>query len=425
MSKEIKNTLFRFITMRAPELIDVTSKSDSFIFHEQLESSAFSPILKPEMETSKREEEFQKIVRSDKNYTGKQEIKEVVGNNFYRFAIWLIHNRATLTVESVTAKMKGVNFLNEETRNEIWDNVFYQITTYSSGEIREILFSILTGDHFIRNEKATEKTDEAYRKLAQARIIIPNNLFQSDNPIGDDNEKEILHTKSLDRELNTIILKDQLDYLSGIKKDVEKIKKKYEDEQRNSFDKQYKEYLVELKKIESDQPQKEQEYTDPELNITKKFISYDRVEIPEFEPKPIEIVELEDADVAIAKSKRAVDRDGETIVINDTNNYIQELKTEYGYDSFEEITNHIENEISVTAETLFEEATLEETYIDYNGVKIPASNLPAGSVYSISGSQITPTTILFNTDFFDAYVVSASYEIQFQSTGEKISGTVF
>ncbi|MFV0572182.1 MAG: hypothetical protein ACK5M1_07110 [Xanthomarina gelatinilytica] len=413
MSKDIKNTLFRFATMRAPELIDSSQELEGFVRHPNITNSVFFNATKETTESSERKAALQKVSESfvEQSFKTRDDIKKMVGDSYYDFSKWLIQSRVNLKVDDAIKKIEKVELLNTELITQIWDNLFYQIITYKSGSVREVLFSLLTADFFIKKINETDKTDIAYQELAQVRIVVPNNLFELDSAIGGVKKNAVPNTKSLDKELNTIILNDKIQYLKKIKTDAEKAKKSYDKEQASAYEIAYEAYQKTVKELNDAVKPEEQVYTDPEINVQKKYITYPDASIPDFTFKP------------------APELDAKTLarlIPNETQSFINEIVDSEGYTTYDEVIDYVDNEINTTTETLFENATLEDTVVNYNGTLVPVStDVPTGPIFSISGTQITPTTLLFNTDFLNAHVVSANYQITFITSGETISGSTY
>ena len=203
MSTEIKNTLFRFVTMRSPELLEQERIVKSFVSYPEFTENSENPIINVFLEaatTVPANKTKAKTLKDAADTFASNALKKrdelhslnLVSKNFYDFAVWLTSNRAKLTVEKVNAMLSEVEPLgkfaplstitNEETINTLWENLFYQILTFKSGYVRDAILSVLVANFFLENySQLTEATDKDLRKLAQARVIIPKIIFEKED----------------------------------------------------------------------------------------------------------------------------------------------------------------------------------------------------------------------------------------------------
>lgn len=228
MSREIKNTLFRFATMRAPKIIEAAAIDNNFVKHPHKIEESSSKFLKVIADLSSVSEKKAAILKAANTFAReslktKMAVKGLVGAELYDFAIWLTANRKTLNVEeAVNFAKKAEGKLNAPTTVKVWDNVFYQIITYTSGPVRDALFSVLIADFYLKKiNLKVDKTDEVHQKLAQSRIVIPKELFSRETILGDSKFKNTTQdTSLLDKELESIVLGEEIRYLNIIKKEV-------------------------------------------------------------------------------------------------------------------------------------------------------------------------------------------------------------
>jgi len=415
MNKEIKNTLFRFTTMRAPNLVDVDSKSKNFINYPYTSGNVFLDAVKKTKATSRRTtlQEIAKKFEAE-SFKTRLEVKEYVGAKIYNFATWLTANRTTLTVVEVENELKvEIPKLTEAQKKVLWNNLLYQIITYKSGAVREIIFSVLTADFFINNNKEIENEDKAYQKLAQARIVIDKALFKQEKSLINTSGAERINTKSLDKELKKIVLKEKVAYLQEATKDIAKIQKSYTKTQQVAYKNAITNHQKNVEEAYSKADKIEQTYTDTVTKINRQQITYKNLNLPKFEF--VKAPELE----SVKTTKIAATTTAGLNIINDLVNAEE-------YTTFNEVNNHINTEIAAATEEIFENTDFENTQVNYNGALIPVSqNTDIGKAFSITGNRIVATTILFRTSFNDAYVISANYQITFGANATPISGTSF
>lgn len=177
MSEPIKQTLFRFRTMRAPELLSSEAKSNYFIEHYDGTSGVFfaaessmagGAVLKDVMATT---------AASFSNKKTKDEII-VLDSDLYDFGLLLLKKRKTITHTEAAAEVAGLSQLMGSNRQTVWDNLFYQTVTQESGYVREALLVMLLGSHIVANFSSIPTTDSDMQKWAGSRVVLPLKLFE-------------------------------------------------------------------------------------------------------------------------------------------------------------------------------------------------------------------------------------------------------
>jgi len=267
MSTEIKNTLFRFVTMRAPELVEKEKVEKTFVQHPSLGRCFFiqyfgdnpgiskktnlkngSAYLKTLNTTFKNREDLKRYV----NFTSPE-------NDLFEFAMWLTSNRKKFTKEQLSDKiylqngvarnmpLQGVDF---ERKIILWDNLIYQIATSASSYIREGILSVLAADLFLQEMANVSGTDEL-RKLAQARVIIPKEIFAEDIAVvaskdATTNDKKIQDASSSPIEptktMEITLINNHLSELKNLRETTEALEKRYNKENAKSLSVYQKNY---------------------------------------------------------------------------------------------------------------------------------------------------------------------------------------
>ena len=179
-SSSIKTDLFRFLTVRSPQLIAREKKSVGFVRHPNPKESHFlAGLSSDELQESRkavveRAESFKTLgsIHSlqdlhAKLYDFSQKLYEARGkkNELYR----LIENL-------------GVGLLTGESLIRVWDELFYRVVTREQGAIRQVCIQLLVADHFLRMvekldvRKQTKEADDGgklLKRIAKSKVIIP------------------------------------------------------------------------------------------------------------------------------------------------------------------------------------------------------------------------------------------------------------
>lgn len=189
----IKTDLFRFVTIRTPQLIQEEKKKLGFIEHPDPTKSFFLKGIDTESINEARNS-VRSRTRQFKDQLSIREIEEM-DSGLNEFSSWLLKNAKTLTEEEVKEKIQGVNGLAPKQQLHLWDNVFHQSLVRSNPRVRQGCIRLLIADNLIRNTKkqgikgiakklmltprAPEPPSEEerftllLRRLASAKVVLP------------------------------------------------------------------------------------------------------------------------------------------------------------------------------------------------------------------------------------------------------------
>lgn len=408
-----KNTLFRFVTMRAPQLIEGDEVKNSFVKineDEYSESHFLSGILNDE--SSNKKILLESLVSTFSRGSIKSK-KELTESKFVKFAAWLTANRSKLTKESLDENwnddLNGHDSYLDKWK--LWDNLFYQILTSKSSEIREVLLSLLAADFFLTERKNLKETDtEALRKLAQARIIIPN-LLLNDNEDRETAGNEVyrsvpINSRVLDKQLELHLASKAIEDLQSISLELERGKTDYDQQNNLSYQQAFSKYEKNVAEIYKNATTKEQKYFDKETGIERKYVEYVGIEIPSFEFKPEPELNYIANSSNISESAYEVLK---TLMSNNTVSVSQALAV-------------LNQEITQQSQILISELPSGQTIVNNGGILTPVSNdlntSSLGKIFSLAAQSVTgksPLTLLLSNAPAGADVIQASYSATFDN----------
>ncbi len=173
----IKTDLFKFITLRTPQLIDAQKKDLGFIFHSD-DTGVFLSSIANEVNITK--------ARNYLNDEAKQftPIEKIVGvkninGNIYEFSSWLMRNRNTIVKAASDTKIAEVvdPSLTNAQKNVLWDNLYYQALTRKSSYVRQACIQMLIAYNYLAKSTSYDSkssfTEEEYlNRLANAKVVI-------------------------------------------------------------------------------------------------------------------------------------------------------------------------------------------------------------------------------------------------------------
>lgn len=176
--KAIKTDLFRFVTLRTPQLINEQRKDIGFIFHPDTTQSSF---LKDVAENTSVEDARSLVLTAAGEFNGAFETYlkvKLVSTDLYNFSSWLMNNRNSLTETEVAAKTAGLTVLDSNSELKLWDNLHYQVIKKKSSYVRQACIQMIVANNFLKkfadyDDAVIKITEEEYLvRLANAKVII-------------------------------------------------------------------------------------------------------------------------------------------------------------------------------------------------------------------------------------------------------------
>jgi hypothetical protein len=178
----ISQTLFRFVSLRNPELTNEEGKDQRFIFLDKtLSGISFKDAVnnRPANVTK-----WAAMKTAAQNFTALTTDKEVKALNpdLYDFAMWLTRNKSTLTDAELIDKTASLSLLSTTAFATAWDNLFYQVVTQKTFYVKEAIMQILLANHVLSNRNVLRTATGAVdnQVLVNATIVLPQSMFVED-----------------------------------------------------------------------------------------------------------------------------------------------------------------------------------------------------------------------------------------------------
>ena len=174
MSTKIKNTLFRFVSMRAPELVDEESKQEGFIFRsDSVEKGVFDTAVSDLSEGTTKWQAMKTASETFEALT-KEQLK-ALKPELYKFSVWIAKNRLSYSQEALESQIEGLSPISDQkVLGELWNNLFYQILTQKEFYAKEVLIQLLIANNFLTNYKGDRET---VKGLLNSKVVLPKTLF--------------------------------------------------------------------------------------------------------------------------------------------------------------------------------------------------------------------------------------------------------
>lgn len=181
MASTNKKTLFQFRTLRTPGLLTEDAKKLFFVTHFDGSSGVFFEAL-----ADRGPSELNKTVvaKAVENCDPLESVAAVraLNEDLFDYGTVILKNRNSLVYTTVETDIAALTTLDTSDKTALWDNLFYQTAIVQSGPIREAILQLLLANHVVSEFSNIGATDAEIRKLAKSRIVLPKELFSSEEP---------------------------------------------------------------------------------------------------------------------------------------------------------------------------------------------------------------------------------------------------
>lgn len=247
----IKTDLFRFATVRTPQLINEEKKKYGYLKHpdpsrsEILSKDTGTTIVESRNMVQEAAERFKAAKTPD--------VIKRKNPGLYVFSQWLSRRQFDLVEAGVVAESLNVNGLDDKTRIWIWDNLIYEVLERQTPAVRQICIMMLTADyvlnifknedyktiarHLIKTPRRPhapgeqEQIDLFLRRLAQTKIVLPKSvsktryLMTSESLKAGSIKRNDVFLKSSHR---SVISKDKQKRYQSIGKEIRQLRTQYQ-----------------------------------------------------------------------------------------------------------------------------------------------------------------------------------------------------
>ena len=258
-------TLFRFVSLRSPELSDDTEQNNRFVVIPNGLTSD-DKFYKPAAEATGSKQEVLRAKAAEYAVLAECISKENPNNTLagfkrtynviYNFAIWLARNKSTCSYEELVEKKNAALTGYKPEILMVWNNFIYQVVTQKDFYIKETLMQVIFALHVL--ESSTSNEEEAKIVLG-ARIVIPKEMM-----LDDDNNtsssvvsrlaatttlKETFPTEGMKKQQAVSAAQVRLAHIEALKKDMIAIEKQYNKDYQSNYKSQEEAYHKEITPI--------------------------------------------------------------------------------------------------------------------------------------------------------------------------------
>lgn len=181
MNKKRTTDLFRFVTLRAPQLLTKERRQLGFVEPSDPSSSVFLSAFDASDEIDVARDKVNQVATSFSPFSSMEDIKGL-SEELWEFSLWLGSNKNILVRSELDAKIPSSSFSSAEIMS-LWDNVYYDFITEKNPYVRQACLQLLVAINFIAeyenyspatstDEEEIEKEAELLKRLANGKVII-------------------------------------------------------------------------------------------------------------------------------------------------------------------------------------------------------------------------------------------------------------
>ena len=168
----MKTDLFRFATLRTPQLISQNKKKIGYLTHPKIADSFFLKSITTIKDIDKARKKVRDI---HSNFNASKSVDSVkkIDRPLYKFSSWLMRNKNTLTIQEAIDNKAGVQPLDLPQQVFLWDNILYQIVSKESEYIRQACIQMLVASNFLEQTKTENEIRNAAEVINTPRLPLP------------------------------------------------------------------------------------------------------------------------------------------------------------------------------------------------------------------------------------------------------------
>lgn len=376
MSEKIKNqqTLFQFVSLRAPEKSKKEHQEKRFVFHTDNESGVFFTAMQNKTTTQTKWEVLNITANSFTAITSEENVRKI-NDVFFETSEWITLYKSSLKIETIHEKIKDLPLLDANTELNLWDNLFYQVVTQEDFYVKEALIQMLVLQNMLKYKKQAgtiEIFQSHVKQLINARVVLPLVLFDNTNlettnasEASKKDEELVLHTELIDaKEIEHA--KIHVENIHAILEELDSLDKEHKDTYQSNYDTEITAYNERIKpQIEEYQKQYTTEYRRlyKETKDTEEVRNLIDVATPQIEEFNFNFPKVPE----VSSLVKTIDKDTYSVLI--------ELIDIAKIRSFTDLKSSLEKKLEETNKVIISKSKLSETITTFGDV---ALNLKSG-----------------------------------------------
>lgn len=277
-----KETLFRFVSLRGPELLKEENRENQFItFRDSEGLSVYRDVILDPLYTVAGQHAARKaIAESFTPFTTAAQLKTHIGANIYDLSRFIAENRYGMADGTIPAPTYANEFVMADQLIPVWDSLFYYLDSGSNPMLLQQLADVLVAIHFMRNFGATPERVLARIVIPPAFFVGPQGDYVNSIPPAALPALSSATISTLERVSKGVLARDRAERLQETLDEFRKAEKFWEDKNSRDYQTQKYSYDVDVAGIIEDA----ETQVDPE---SRKVLYTDPLELPAFSFTPV------------------------------------------------------------------------------------------------------------------------------------------
>lgn len=282
MQKKRTTDLFRFVTLRTPQLLTTNRRALGFIEHPDHAQSHFLQLISASDDLSTNRTAIQAGVATFTPYETVEEIKNL-SIEFWDFALWLSDNKNKLVRADIDALIP-TNLPTTQDIYDLWDNLFYDVLEEKNPYIRQACLQALVAQNFIDNYATyspgvdpllEEEELKLITRLANGKVIIHAALTaEPDLSNSDITGNGTIHTTTQAQMHKSLLSGLSRPILERVRDELKSLENTYTNEFNVSFDAALKTYETTVENAVA-------QYLADNPKVAEEEVDIDRVKVSE------------------------------------------------------------------------------------------------------------------------------------------------
>ncbi len=251
--KPSKANLFRFVTLRNPQLSDENTNTKGFVYHPEPTHSDLNPsrsrliVVATDSSDSQRESALVAALDDYDPITQKIYIRGPI-KDVYDFSSWLMRNKNMLSYASINENIKTAAKLIDSSEIFVWESLFHSVIKNESNYVRDALIQILVANQFLKAFEAfrdgsieeivfTTEQEEEFVRRANATVVIPEILTKTQSYRIPDYKTRPVYKEEIKKEntVKRLLLEREITNYQEVRTEIEKIEILYDKENKRAF----------------------------------------------------------------------------------------------------------------------------------------------------------------------------------------------
>lgn len=179
-------TLFRFVSLRNPQLTETKAKNLGFIHKSSKLLSAFDSAINPADTALAKFRALEQAAKTFNtvNYQSEREIEMGALSEALRIGRKIAKKETLSAADEISAKNLYNSNVIQDKMGQVWDNLIYQTVTQSNFYVKEALIHIIKAIHYgyasdlpVTPELTKINGDDLKAKALEAKVVLPMKFF--------------------------------------------------------------------------------------------------------------------------------------------------------------------------------------------------------------------------------------------------------